>query len=128
MLGIDPIKIGASYKVELADGRVASTNTILKGYTLYLVNHIFEIDMMPIELGTFDIIIVRSDKGVLRFKVISCIKARKYVERGCHLFLAHVTESKSKENRMKDVLVIHDFPEVFPEEFPRLPPLRKVEF
>nr|GFB72634.1 reverse transcriptase domain-containing protein [Tanacetum cinerariifolium] len=48
---------GASYEVELAYGKVASTNTILKGCTLNLVNHIFEIDLMSIELGTFDVII-----------------------------------------------------------------------
>ncbi|GJS38392.1 putative reverse transcriptase domain-containing protein [Tanacetum coccineum] len=57
MLNIDPVKIRASYEVELANGRVVSTNTILKGYTLNSVNHIFEIDLMPIELGTFDFII-----------------------------------------------------------------------
>nr|GFA58031.1 hypothetical protein [Tanacetum cinerariifolium] len=57
MLNIDPVKIKASYEVELADGRVVSTNTILKGCTLNLVNHIFEIDLMLIELGTFDVII-----------------------------------------------------------------------
>ncbi|GKB86461.1 putative reverse transcriptase domain-containing protein [Tanacetum coccineum] len=157
MLNIDPVKIGASYKVELADGRVVNTNTILKGCTLNLVNHIFEIDLMPIEVGTFDIIIsmdllvkhdvvivcskkvvhilygnkmliVKSDKSMSRLKVISCIKARKYVEQGCHLFLAHVTESKLEEKRMEDVPLIRDFPEVFPEEFPGLPPLRQVEF
>ncbi|GKB29599.1 putative reverse transcriptase domain-containing protein [Tanacetum coccineum] len=57
MLNIDPVKISASYEVELADGRVVSMNTVLKGCTLNLVNHLFEIDLMPIELGTFDIII-----------------------------------------------------------------------
>ncbi|GJU72919.1 putative reverse transcriptase domain-containing protein [Tanacetum coccineum] len=157
MLDIDPIKIGASYEVELADGRVVSTNTVLKGCTLNLVNYVFEIDLMPIELGTFDVIIgmdwlvkhnvvivcgekvvripygnrmliVESDKSMSRLKVIYCIKARKYVERGCHLFLAHVTENKPKEKRLEDVPVIHDFPEVFPEELPGLPPPRQVEF
>ncbi|GKD64986.1 putative reverse transcriptase domain-containing protein, partial [Tanacetum coccineum] len=146
-----------SYEVELADGRVVSTNTVLKGCTLSLVNHIFEIDLMPIELGTFDVIIgmdwlvkhdavivcgekvvripygnktliVEGDKGGSRLKIISCIKARKYVEQGCHLFLAHVTKKKSKEKRMEDVPVIRDFPEVFPEELPGLPPPRQVEF
>nr|GEV84450.1 reverse transcriptase domain-containing protein [Tanacetum cinerariifolium] len=48
---------GASYEVELADGRVVSTNTVLKGCTLNLLNHIFKIDLMLIELGTFDVII-----------------------------------------------------------------------
>nr|GEW61024.1 putative reverse transcriptase domain-containing protein [Tanacetum cinerariifolium] len=157
MLDIDPIKIGASYEVHLADRRVASMNTILKGCTLNLVNRIFEIDLMPIELGTFDVIIgmdwlvnhdvvivcgekvvrtpygnemliVESDKGMSRLKVILCIKARKYIERGCHLFLTNVTERKSKEKRMKDVPVIHDFPKVFPEELPGLPLPRQVEF
>ncbi|GJR31949.1 putative reverse transcriptase domain-containing protein [Tanacetum coccineum] len=57
MLDIDPVKIGASYEVELVGGRVVSTNTVLKGCTLNLVNHVFEIDLMPIELGTFNVII-----------------------------------------------------------------------
>ncbi|GKB17218.1 putative reverse transcriptase domain-containing protein [Tanacetum coccineum] len=129
MLNIDPVKIRASYEVELANGRVVSTNTILKGCTLNLVNHIFETDLMPIELGTFDVIIgmewlVKHDAVI----VISCIKARKYVERGCHLFLAHVTEKKSKEKRLEDVPVIRDFPEAFPEKLPGLPPPRQIEF
>ncbi|GJW96627.1 putative reverse transcriptase domain-containing protein [Tanacetum coccineum] len=157
LLDIKPIKIEDSYEVELADGRVVSTNTILKGCTLSLVNHIFEIDLMPIELGTFDVIIgmdwlvkhdavivcgekvvripygnktliVEGDKGGSRLNIISCIKARKYVEQGCHLFLAHVTKKKSKEKRMEDMPVIRDFPEVFPEELPGLPPPRQVEF
>nr|GEW63791.1 hypothetical protein [Tanacetum cinerariifolium] len=57
MLDIDPVKIDTSYEVELADGRIVSTNIVLKGCTLNLVNHLFEIDLMPIELGTFDVII-----------------------------------------------------------------------
>ncbi|GKB86630.1 putative reverse transcriptase domain-containing protein [Tanacetum coccineum] len=131
MLDIDPVKIGASYEVELADGRVVSTNTVLKGCTSNLVNQVFEINLMPIKLGTFDVIIgmdwlvkhdsvivcgqkvvripygnkmliVESDKGMSRLKVISCIKAH--------------------------VLVIRDFLEVFPEELPGLPLSRQVEF
>ncbi|GJT03229.1 putative reverse transcriptase domain-containing protein [Tanacetum coccineum] len=57
MLDIDPVKIRASYEVELADGRVISTNTILEGCTLNLVNRVFKIDLMPIKLGMFDFII-----------------------------------------------------------------------
>ncbi|GJX40031.1 putative reverse transcriptase domain-containing protein [Tanacetum coccineum] len=57
MLDIDQVKIVSSYEVELADGKVVSTNTVLKGCTLSLVNHVFEIDLMPIELGTFEVII-----------------------------------------------------------------------
>ncbi|GKE75364.1 putative reverse transcriptase domain-containing protein, partial [Tanacetum coccineum] len=129
LLDIQPIKIEDSYEVQLADGRVVSTNTILKGCTLSLVNHTFKIDLMPIELGTFDVII-GMDWLVKHDAVIVCGEkvARKYVEQGCHLFLAHVTKKKLKEKRMEDVPVIHDFPKVFPEELSGLPPPRQVEF
>ncbi|GKF33357.1 hypothetical protein Tco_0106557 [Tanacetum coccineum] len=61
-----------------------------------------------------------------RLNVISCIKACKYIERGCHLFLAHVTKKKPKEKRLEDVPVIRDFPEVFPDELLGLPPPREL--
>ncbi|GJS61678.1 putative reverse transcriptase domain-containing protein [Tanacetum coccineum] len=47
-------------------------------------------------------------------------------------FLAHVTtkkaEDKSEEKRLKDVPIVQDFPEVFPEDLPDIPPTRRVEF
>ncbi|GJS41077.1 hypothetical protein Tco_0566120 [Tanacetum coccineum] len=73
-------------------------------------------------------LIVEGDKGPSRLKVIYCIKARKYIERGCQMFMAHVTEMKSKEKRLEDVPVIRDFPEVFPDDLPGLPPPKQVEF
>ncbi|GKF01605.1 putative reverse transcriptase domain-containing protein [Tanacetum coccineum] len=52
--------------------------------------------------------------------------------KGCQVFLAHVTtketEDKSKKKRLEDVPIIRDFPEVFPEDLPGLPPTRQVEF
>nr|GEV49766.1 putative reverse transcriptase domain-containing protein [Tanacetum cinerariifolium] len=57
LIDINPVRLDTGYEVELADGRVASTNIILKGCTLNLVNHLFKIDLMPIELGTFDVVI-----------------------------------------------------------------------
>nr|GFD11768.1 putative reverse transcriptase domain-containing protein [Tanacetum cinerariifolium] len=63
-----------------------------------------------------------------RLKIISCIKARKYIENGCELFLAQVIGMVSKEKRVEDVSAIRDFPEVFPKDFPGLPPPRQVEF
>ncbi|GJU28617.1 hypothetical protein Tco_1167238 [Tanacetum coccineum] len=37
-------------------------------------------------------------------------------------------EDKSKEKRLEDVLVVQEFPEVFPEDLPGIPPTRQVEF
>nr|GEU98430.1 putative reverse transcriptase domain-containing protein [Tanacetum cinerariifolium] len=45
------------YDVELADGRIVGLNTIIQGCTLNFLNHPFNIDLMPVELGIFDVII-----------------------------------------------------------------------
>ncbi|GJR68812.1 putative reverse transcriptase domain-containing protein [Tanacetum coccineum] len=56
----------------------------------------------------------------------------KYMEKGFPIFLAHVTtkeiEDKSEKKRLEDVPIVQDFPEVFPEDLPGLPPTRQVEF
>ncbi|GJV36490.1 reverse transcriptase domain-containing protein [Tanacetum coccineum] len=63
-----------------------------------------------------------------QLKVISCIKARKYMERGSQLFLVHVTEKETLERRLEDVPIIFDFPKVFLDDLSRLLPPRQVEF
>ncbi|GJU06303.1 putative reverse transcriptase domain-containing protein [Tanacetum coccineum] len=155
-------KVFAEEKTKL--GRCGAVAGV-RGYSRYMEPEtdfdpnlaLFEIDLMSIELGTFDVIIgmdwlvkhdavivcgekviyilygnktliVEGDKGGSRLKIILCIKSRKYVEQGCHLFFAHVTKKKSKKKRMEDTHVIRDFPVVFPEELPGLPPPRRVEF
>ncbi|GJS64665.1 putative reverse transcriptase domain-containing protein [Tanacetum coccineum] len=157
LIDIEPVELDTCYEVKLADGKVVSTNNVLIGCTLNLLNRSFPIDLMVIELGSFDIIIgmdwlSRYDAAILcgekkvriplegktlviegnrnnsRLKIVSCIKTQKYIKKGCELFLAQVTEQESKEKRLEDVPVIQDFPEVFPEELPGLSPPRQVEF
>ncbi|GKD56659.1 putative reverse transcriptase domain-containing protein, partial [Tanacetum coccineum] len=57
LLDITPSTLDTSYAVELADGRISETNVVLRGCTLGLLGHPFDIDLMPIELGSFDVII-----------------------------------------------------------------------
>ncbi|GKA74610.1 putative reverse transcriptase domain-containing protein, partial [Tanacetum coccineum] len=54
---VAPTTLDTSYAVELADGRISETNIILRGCTLGLLGHPFDIDLMPVELGSFDVII-----------------------------------------------------------------------
>ncbi|GKD87910.1 reverse transcriptase domain-containing protein, partial [Tanacetum coccineum] len=56
-LNIPPITIDTFYDIEMADGNLVSTNTITQGTTLTLLNQPFEIDLMPIKLGSFDDVI-----------------------------------------------------------------------
>nr|GEV23524.1 putative reverse transcriptase domain-containing protein [Tanacetum cinerariifolium] len=131
MLNIEPVKIDTSYEVELADGRVVNMNTILKGCTLNLVNHIFEIDLMPIELGTFDVII-GMNWIVKHDVIIVCGEKVVHIPYGNKMLTVESDKSMSQLKVIRfikaHVPVIHDFPEVFPDSFPRLPSPRQVEF
>nr|GEX17678.1 putative reverse transcriptase domain-containing protein [Tanacetum cinerariifolium] len=93
---------GHSYEVELADGRVVSTNIILRGCALNLVNHLFEIDLMPIELGTFDVII-RMDWLILHDAVIVCGKKEVHVPLKKRTLVVKVIEKEPTEKRLEDV-------------------------
>ncbi|GKC84721.1 hypothetical protein Tco_1140438, partial [Tanacetum coccineum] len=44
-------------KEELADRRISETNVVLRGCTLGLLGYPLDIDLMPVELGSFDVII-----------------------------------------------------------------------
>ncbi|GJW84707.1 putative reverse transcriptase domain-containing protein, partial [Tanacetum coccineum] len=57
LLDVTPDTLDVSYAVELADRRIFETNTVLRGCTLGLLGHPFNIDLMPVELGSFDVII-----------------------------------------------------------------------
>nr|GFC24543.1 putative reverse transcriptase domain-containing protein [Tanacetum cinerariifolium] len=57
---------------------------------------------------------------------------QKYMLKGCQFFLAHVTtkeaEGKSEKKILENVPIVRDFPKVFPEDLPGLPPTRQVVF
>ncbi|GJR75549.1 reverse transcriptase domain-containing protein [Tanacetum coccineum] len=56
-IDVPPTTLDTNYSVELADEKLLTTNTILRGCTLNLQNHLFKIDLLPIDLGSFDVII-----------------------------------------------------------------------
>ncbi|KAI3762516.1 hypothetical protein L1987_52946 [Smallanthus sonchifolius] len=60
--------------------------------------------------------------------IISMIKAESYMRRGCEAYLAYVIDDRTKMNELKNVPVVCNFPEVFPEDLPGLPPDREIEF
>ncbi|GJZ58312.1 putative reverse transcriptase domain-containing protein [Tanacetum coccineum] len=165
LIDIIPTTLDHGYDIELADGRIIWVNTLIQGCTLNFLNHPFNIDLMPIEMGSFDVIIgmdwlsryhavidcaekivripfgnetliVRGDGSSnehgSRLNIISCTKTQKYLLKGCPIFLAHVatkkSEDKSEEKQLEDVPIVRDFPEVFPEDLPGIPPTRQVEF
>ncbi|GKC58727.1 hypothetical protein Tco_1086325 [Tanacetum coccineum] len=71
---------------------------------------------------------IRGDRSKTRLNLISCIKTKKYISRGCQIFIAQVMEKKSAERRLEDIPVVREFPKVFPEDLPGLPLVFQVEF
>ncbi|GJV67053.1 putative reverse transcriptase domain-containing protein [Tanacetum coccineum] len=156
-LNIPPITIDTFYNIEMADGNLVSTNTVIQGAILTLINQPFKIDLMPIKFSSFDFVIgmdwlskylariicdekvvhipidgetliFRGDRSKTRLNLISCIKTERYISRGCQVFVAQIMEKKSDEKRLEDIPVVREFPEVFPKDLPGLPPVRQVEF
>ena len=65
---------------------------------------------------------------VLPSCVISAIKASKLVQKGYSTYLAYVIDTLKGEPKLEDVLIVSEFPDVFPDDLPRLPPDRELEF
>ncbi|GJU49463.1 putative reverse transcriptase domain-containing protein [Tanacetum coccineum] len=57
LINIAPTPLENCYDVELADGKLVGIDTIIRGCTLNFLDHPFNIDLMPVELGSFDVII-----------------------------------------------------------------------
>jgi hypothetical protein len=60
----------------------------------------------------------------------SLAKAQKYLQRGCTGFLAYVSDTRKegKKKTVSDIPVVREYPDVFPEDLPGIPPNRQVEF
>ena len=60
--------------------------------------------------------------------LISAVAARKLLNKGCQAYLAHVVDARKGDVRIEDIPVVNEFPDVFPDELPRLPPVREIDF
>ncbi|KAJ0833047.1 putative nucleotidyltransferase, Ribonuclease H [Helianthus annuus] len=150
--------LSSPHIVELANGRNIEASHVVKGCKLELSGQTFSIDLFPVTLGSFDVVIgmdwlskhraeilcqekavriprrsgkpliVQGSKSGEISGVISFLKAQKCLRKGHTAILALVTNTQEKEKRIEDFPVVRDYPEVFPEELPGLPPHRQVEF
>ncbi|GKC84359.1 putative reverse transcriptase domain-containing protein [Tanacetum coccineum] len=100
------------YNVELADGRTVGLNTIIRGCTLNFLNHPFNIDLMPVELGSFDVII-GMDWLAKYHAVIVCAEKIVRIPFGDENFNVR-DEVKSKEiETLEDVHDVQNFLKFF---------------
>ncbi|KAI3814154.1 hypothetical protein L1987_18901 [Smallanthus sonchifolius] len=147
-----------TFTVEVANGDSLTIGSIIYDCSLELNEHTIPINHVPMPLGSFDIIIgmdwlsnrraevicfekciriplpsgetlrVFGEKPCKGLKLMSCTTAQKYLRKMYVAFLAHIFQKDVKEKSIKDIHIIRDFPQVFPEDLSGLPPVRQVEF
>nr|GEZ51304.1 hypothetical protein [Tanacetum cinerariifolium] len=136
LIDIVPTPLGNSYDVELVDGKIVRVDTIMWGCTLNFLGHSFNIDLMLVELGSFDVIIGmywlrRCHTMIVCDEKLVRIASRNETLTFCGKetqISAKKEEDMSERKQIEDVPVVRDYPEVFPKDLPGLPPARPVEF
>nr|GEX06606.1 hypothetical protein [Tanacetum cinerariifolium] len=144
-------------EVEIIDDKVVVVSNVFRNVEIEIVDSNFKIDLIPIMLGVFDIvigmdwlekhdanilcnqnliqiinphgreIIIYRDRRKGDFKLSSIVKARRYKSRGCHAFLAHVIDTSFEKKGVEDVLIVNELLDVFPEDLSCIPPERQVD-
>ncbi|GJY83276.1 putative reverse transcriptase domain-containing protein [Tanacetum coccineum] len=108
LIDITPTTLDHYYDVELADEKIIEINTIIRGCTLNFLDHPFNINLMPVELGSFDVL-VGMDWLAKYHAVIDCAEKIVRIPWGNETLIVH-GDGSSRGNET------------------RLPPTRKVEF
>ncbi|MFS8007222.1 putative transcription factor interactor and regulator CCHC(Zn) family [Helianthus anomalus] len=157
-LGLSPTPLVVKHVVEIANGKTIEASHVLMGCKLDLLGQVFDIDLLPVTLGSFDVVVgmdwlskfqaeilckekvvriplasgeslsVQGHRSGATVGIISAMKALSCLRKGYPSLLALVTDSRTDERKLEDLPVVREFPDVFPEELPSLPPHRQVEF
>nr|GEX51712.1 hypothetical protein [Tanacetum cinerariifolium] len=141
LIDITPTTLDHNYDVELANGKIIKINTIIQGCTLNFLNHPFNIDLMPIEFGSFDIIfgmdwLAKYHAVIVCDEKLVCIPFRNETlivrghgsNRENETRLNFISCTKTPKHMLKGCHVFFDFPNVFLEDLSSLPPTQQVEF
>ncbi|GJR61092.1 putative nucleotidyltransferase, ribonuclease H [Tanacetum coccineum] len=138
LLGLEPSDLGFKYEIEIASGQLVEIDKVIKGCKLEIEGHIFDIDLIPFGHGSFDVIIgmdwlsnfkaeIICHEKVVRIplpdgKVLRVVGERP--DEKARLLMS----AKASDKKQEEIVVVRDFPEVFPDDLSGLPPIREIEF
>ncbi|GJY68369.1 putative reverse transcriptase domain-containing protein [Tanacetum coccineum] len=125
LIDVTPTTLDNHYDVELANGKIIGYHGVII-CDEKIVRVPFGREMLIFQVNR------NNQREESRLNIILCTRAQKYLSKGCDVFLAHITTKevkyKSEGNRLKDMLIFRDFPKVFPEDLPGIPPTQQVAF
>ncbi|XP_022019431.1 uncharacterized protein LOC110919472 [Helianthus annuus] len=120
-------------------------------------NEEYTIDMIPMSMGEFQVIVgmdwlfryhakvacfrkeikltspsgkhvtIYGEKGG-NLVVCTMLEAHRLMKHGCKAYIVYAIESERESLKVGDVPVVRDYEDVFPEDLPGIPPKREVEF
>ncbi|XP_021991585.1 uncharacterized protein LOC110888363 [Helianthus annuus] len=144
-------------EVEIADSKNYLLHEICRSCILTIKDEEFDIDLISMILGEFKVIVgmdwmsqnhaeiscetktilIQSPSGrrlniqgerKVEAELCTLVQAIKYVLNGSRTYLDYVVDTQQGSPKLEDVEIGNEFPDVFPEELPGLPPEREVEF
>ncbi|GJZ88234.1 putative reverse transcriptase domain-containing protein [Tanacetum coccineum] len=134
LLGLEPSDLGFKYEIEIVSGHLVEIDKVIKGCKLEIEGHVFDIDLIPFGHGSFDVIIGMDWLSNYKAEII-------YHEKVVRIPLPdgkvlRVLGERPKEKarflmgvkKQEEIVVVRDFPEVFPDDLSGLPPIWEIEF
>nr|GEX37256.1 putative reverse transcriptase domain-containing protein [Tanacetum cinerariifolium] len=138
LLNIEPSDLGFSYEIEIASGKLVEINKVIRGCKLEIKGHVFDIKLIPFGSESFDVIIcmdwlsdhkaeIICHENVVRIPLLDGKVLRVLGEKPKEKMRRFISV-KAKEKEQEEIVVVRDFPEVFPKDISGLPPVQENEF
>nr|GEW30330.1 hypothetical protein [Tanacetum cinerariifolium] len=138
LLGIEPNDLGFSYEIEIASGQLVEIDKVIKGYKLEIEGHVIDINLIPFGSGSFDVIIgmvwlsdhraeIIYHEKVVRIPLLDS-KVLRVLGEKLEEKVRQLMSVKAKEKKQEEIVVVKDFPKVFPDDLSGLPLVWKMEF
>ncbi|XP_076948346.1 uncharacterized protein LOC143620559 [Bidens hawaiensis] len=126
LLGIESSKLDTNYSIELANEKTIEAGEVVRNYSILLANHMFSIDLLHVESGSFDVVVgmdwlsknqaeivcseklirfplpsgetltIQVEQGNLDLNLARIMKTRKMLRKGYPAFLVNVVDTKAK--------------------------------
>ncbi|GJY90260.1 putative reverse transcriptase domain-containing protein [Tanacetum coccineum] len=132
--GLEPNDLGFIYEIEIASGQLVKIDKVIKGCKLEIKGHIFDIDLIPFRHGSFYVIIGMDWLSSYKAEIVCHEKAVRIplpdgkVLRVLGERLNEKVRFLMGVKKQEEIVVVRDFPEVFPDDLSGLPPIREIEF
>ncbi|GJV76851.1 putative reverse transcriptase domain-containing protein [Tanacetum coccineum] len=137
-IGLEPSDLGFRYEIEIASGQLVKIDKVIKGCKLETEGLVFDINLIPFGHQSFDVNIVMDWLSNFKAEVIYHVKVvRIPLPDGKMLRVLGerpkekarlLMSSKVSDKKQEKIIVVRDFPEVFPDDLSGLLPIQEIEF